>query len=52
MFHKERTMIPTKQQVREWQQKRIKATAPPPTPEQIRRELGGGMIKGNPPPSR
>lgn len=31
---------PTKQQVREWQQAPDRKVSPPPTPEQIRRELG------------
>ena len=51
-FHKEHTMIPTKQQVREWQQQRIKAATPPPTPEQIRLEHGLGMIHGKAPAAR
>jgi hypothetical protein len=31
---------PTKEQVRAYQQERQRATTPPPSPEQIRRELG------------
>ncbi|HJV82040.1 MAG TPA: hypothetical protein VJ651_14520 [Noviherbaspirillum sp.] len=33
---------PTKEQVRKWQQERIKSHAPPPDPMHIRRELGWG----------
>jgi len=38
-------MKPTKEQVREWQKKRIQEHTPPKTPEDIRRELGWDMIK-------
>lgn len=31
---------PTKEQVRQWQQERIKSNEPPPDPTRIRRELG------------
>lgn len=31
---------PTKEQVRKWQQERIKSHEPPPDPRRIRRELG------------
>jgi len=34
---------PTKEQVRQWQQERIKAHTPPPDPMRIRRELGWGL---------
>jgi hypothetical protein len=40
-------MQPTKEQVRKWLQDQVKAHAPPPTPEQIRRELGWGMLANN-----
>lgn len=33
-------MYTTKQQVREWMQQRQKQHTPPPTPEEIRRQLG------------
>lgn len=36
---------PSKQQVRDWQQERIKAHKPPPDPKQIRRELGWELIE-------
>ncbi|HJV73151.1 MAG TPA: hypothetical protein VJ654_02930 [Noviherbaspirillum sp.] len=35
---------PSKEQVRHWQQERIKAHKPPPDPKQIRRELGWELI--------
>lgn len=31
---------PTKEQIRQWQQERIKSHQPPPDPTRIRRELG------------
>lgn len=34
---------PTKEQVREWQKKQSEKHEPPPTAEQIRRELGWEM---------
>jgi hypothetical protein len=37
---------PSKQQVRQYMQERNKAKTPPPTPEQIRRELGWSMLQG------
>lgn len=37
--------MPTKQQVRDWMQQRQAEHKPPPTPEQIRRELGWGLVK-------
>lgn len=36
---------PTSQQVRDWLQQRQTERKPPPTPEQIRRELGWDLIK-------
>lgn len=33
-------MAPSKEQVREWFKQQVKSKQPPPTPEQIRRELG------------
>lgn len=38
------TTKPTKQQLREYLYARHRSPAPPPTPEQIRRELGWSMI--------
>lgn len=35
---------PTHQQVREWMRAQARKESPPPTPEQIRRELGWGMV--------
>ena len=35
---------PSKEQVRAWQQERLQRKEPPPTPEQIRRELGWGLM--------
>jgi hypothetical protein len=43
----EAIMKPTKEQVRDYMQHREQDHTPPPTPEQIRRELGWGMEKGN-----
>ncbi|HJV85956.1 MAG TPA: hypothetical protein VJ698_10810 [Noviherbaspirillum sp.] len=36
---------PSKEQIRKWQQERIKSHAPPPDPMQIRRELGWGCVE-------
>jgi hypothetical protein len=36
---------PTKEQIRHWSQERIKQSAPPPDPKQIRRELGWDLIE-------
>jgi hypothetical protein len=36
---------PTKQHVREWLSREVKAKQPPPSPEQIRRELGWDLLK-------
>jgi hypothetical protein len=38
---------PTKEQVRAWQQERIEAKAPPPSPEEIRRQLGWGLMQSS-----
>lgn len=39
------TTHPTKEQVREWQQQRIKEHTPPPTPAQVREQLGWHMLQ-------
>lgn len=39
-------MAPTKEQVREWMNQRQAEHTPPPTPEQVRRELGWDMERG------
>lgn len=39
------TSKPSNQQVREWMQRRQVDRTPPPTPEQIRRELGWGLVE-------
>ncbi|MGZ4872751.1 MAG: hypothetical protein ACXV99_12705 [Candidatus Angelobacter sp.] len=36
--------MPSKEQVRQWMQQRQVEHKPPPTPEQVRRELGWHMI--------
>jgi hypothetical protein len=36
---------PTKEQIRKWQQERVKSHEPPPDPMRIRRELGWGMME-------
>lgn len=36
---------PTKEQVREYLQRRFKARTPPPDPEQIKHELGMGLTE-------
>lgn len=38
---------PTKEQVRAWMKREVAAHRPPPEPEQIRRELGWGMVVGD-----
>ena len=38
---------PTKEQLRQWQQKNRAERRPPVSPEQARKELGWDMIKGN-----
>lgn len=35
---------PTKEEIREWQKKRNDDHTPPPTPEDIRRELGWDLL--------
>lgn len=35
--------MPTKEQVRKWMQERQQEKKPPPTPEEIRRQLGHGL---------
>lgn len=37
--------MPDKQAVRDWLKREVEAKRPPPTPEQIRRELGWGMTQ-------
>jgi hypothetical protein len=37
--------MPTKERVREWQQERRTQHTPPPSPEQIKRELGWDLVK-------
>lgn len=39
------TTKPTHQQVRQYGQRRREAKTPPPTPEQIRRELGWQLVR-------
>jgi hypothetical protein len=41
------TTHPTQQQVRTWMQQRQVERTPPPTPEQIRRELSWNMEPNN-----
>lgn len=38
------TSHPPKHLVREYLERRTKESAPPPTPEEIRRQLGWGML--------
>lgn len=38
---------PTKEQVREWQQQRPNDHTPPPSPEEIRRQLGWDLVPEN-----
>lgn len=38
---------PTKESVRAWLYGQIAAKVPPPTPQQIRHELGWGMLANN-----
>lgn len=35
---------PTKEEIRKWQQDRVKARKPPPDPKQIKRELGWSLL--------
>lgn len=39
---------PTKQQVREWLYGQVQAKTPPPTPEEVRRQLGWDLLKSKP----
>jgi hypothetical protein len=39
------TTQPTKQQVREWQNWRKHSHLPPATPDEIRRQLGWGLVR-------
>jgi hypothetical protein len=43
------TTKPTKEQVRELMERRTHEESPPPTPEEIRRELGWHLIQSNGP---
>lgn len=43
---------PTKQQVQQYLKDRHESEAPPPSPEEIRRHLGWGMVQANHTPSR
>ena len=38
---------PTKEQTRKWLLNRSVAKTPPPSPEQIRKELGWDLVKNN-----
>lgn len=38
--------MPTKEQVRKWMQDRQAQRTAPPSPEEIRRQLGWGMVQG------
>lgn len=40
-------MQPTKEQTRKWLQERSTAKTPPPSPEQIRKELGWELSPNN-----
>jgi hypothetical protein len=42
------TSHPPKHLVREYLERRTKESAPPPTPEEIRRQLGWGMLMHSP----
>ncbi len=42
------TSHPPKHLVREYLERRSKDTNPPPTPEEIRRQLGWSMLMGGP----
>jgi len=41
----QRTSPPTKEQVRAWLKKQIEAKQPPPSAEEIRRQLGTELIQ-------
>ena len=43
---------PSKEQVQVWMQQRRAERTPPPSPEQIRRELGWGLLPYHGPTSR
>lgn len=43
---------PTKQLVRDFTDERMRAADPPPTPEEIRRQLGWYMLPANRQPDR
>jgi hypothetical protein len=38
---------PSKEAVRQWQAERQQAKTPPPKPEEVRRQLGWGMLANN-----
>jgi hypothetical protein len=43
------TTHPSKEQVRQWMTERQEQRRPPPEPEDVRRELGWGMLYNNDP---
>lgn len=43
---------PMKEAVRDWLDERTRADDPPPSPEEIRRQLGWGMLPANQQPDR
>ncbi len=47
-----KTTHPTKQQVREWMESRQVEHEPPPTPEEVRKQLGWDLIPENKRPVR
>jgi hypothetical protein len=38
---------PTKQQVQQYLQQRRESNSPPPSPEEIRRQLGWGLVRSS-----
>lgn len=46
------TTHPSKESVREWMERRTWSPDPPPTPDEIRRELGWDLIPENRRPDR
>jgi hypothetical protein len=43
------TTHPSKEQVRQWMAERKERAAPPPSPEEVRRQLGWEMLYNNDP---
>jgi hypothetical protein len=41
---KARTTVPTKEQVRHYMEQQLKRHLPPPSPEEIRRQLGWKLV--------